>query len=96
MAAMRSSTARLPSANSITVLSAANSGFGIPANPGDRLRLTTTTVRDLSTSRIGMPAIGLDGSVRATGLTMSLAPMMSDTSVCANDGLMSSISRSLS
>ncbi len=68
----------------------------MPANPGDRLRFTTTTVRDLSTSRIGMPAIGLDGSVRATWLTMSLAQMMSYTSVCSKEGLMSFISRSLS
>ena len=43
-----------------------------------------------------MPAIGQDGSVLATGLTTSLAPMTIATSVCANVGLMSSISRSLS
>ena len=96
MAVMRSSTACFPSANNISVLSAAKSGLGMPAKPGERLRLTTTTVRDLSTSSIGIPAIGLDGSVRATGFTISLAPITSVTSVCSNDGLMESISRSLS
>jgi hypothetical protein len=66
-AAISSRIAFLPSAKYISVLSAAKSGLGMPAKPGLRLRLTTTTVRALSTSRIGMPAIGLVGSVRARG-----------------------------
>ena len=44
-AAMRSRIAFLPSPNIISVLSLAKSGLGMPANPGDKLRLTTITVR---------------------------------------------------
>ncbi len=57
-ALIRSKMAFFPSAKYMSVLSAANSGFGMPANPGERERLTTTTVRALSTSKMGMPAIG--------------------------------------
>ena len=82
----------MPSPKSMSVLSAAKSGFGIPAKPGDRLLLTTTQVRALSTSRIGIPAMGFPESSRATGFTTSLAPMTMATSVWAKDGLTSSIS----
>ena len=87
-----SSTACLPSPNSISVLSATNSGFGIPAKPGLSERLTTMTVPDSSTSRIGMPAIGEPASSRAEGFTTSLAPITIVTSVWANVGLTRSIS----
>ena len=43
-----------------------------------------------------MPEIGHVGSVRAAGLTTSLAPTTSTTSVVANCGLTSSISLSCS
>jgi hypothetical protein len=42
--------------------------------------MTTTQVRDLSTSMMGIPAMGELGSVRATGLTTSLAPITRATS----------------
>ena len=58
--------------------------------------MITTTTPLLSTSSIGIPAIGLDGSVRATGFTTSLAPSTMVTSVCSKVGLMSSISISFS
>src|SRR3972149_1840892 len=86
-AATRSTIAFLPSSKYISVLSAANSGFGMPAKPGDRLRLMTTTVRASPTLRIGIPAIGLLGSVLASGFTTSLAPITITTSVWANVGL---------
>lgn len=54
-AVVRSSTACLPSPNIINVLSMANKGLGSPAKPGDSERFTTTTVRALSTLRMGMP-----------------------------------------
>ena len=95
-AVTRSNTASFALPKNINELSAAKSGFGIPAKPGLRLRLITTTVRDLSTSRIGMPAIGPELSSRASGLTTSLAPMTNATSVCWNVALMRSISTSFS
>ena len=65
----------------------------MPANPGLRLRLTMTTERASSTLRIGMPAMGIEGSEsRANGLTTSLAPTTSTTSVCRKVGLIWSIS----
>lgn len=45
IAVTRSSTAFLPSAKYMTQLSAAKRGLGMPAKPGLRLRLITTTVR---------------------------------------------------
>src|ERR1017187_4434942 len=63
----------------------------MPAKPGFMERLITMTVRALSTSRIGMPYMGLDLSVRAAGLVTSFAPMTSATSHCPNSPLMSSI-----
>ncbi len=39
----------------IRLLSFSNSSFRIPANPGDRLRFTTKTVRASCTERIGIP-----------------------------------------
>jgi hypothetical protein len=39
-------------------------------------------LRAFQTSSTGMPAIGLFGSSWAAGLTMSLAPITSTTSVC--------------
>src|SRR5258708_2504506 len=50
----------------------------MPAKPAAMLRLMTITVRALSTSRMGMPKMGLEASVRAAGLVTSLAPMISD------------------
>ena len=44
----------------------------MPAKPGLMLRLMTMTVRALSTSRMGMPKMGLEESVRAAGLVTSL------------------------
>ena len=87
-----SRTAFLPSPNSIRGPSAANNGFGIPAKPGPRDRLITTTVLESSTFRTGMPAIGESGSVRASGFTTSLAPITIVTSVWANVGLTWSMS----
>ena len=55
----------------------------------------TMTVRALSTSRMGIPAITESGS-RAAGFTTSLAPTISTTSVVSNSALMSSRSSSLS
>ena len=52
----------------------------------------TTTVREASTSRIGIPAIGDPGSVRANGFTTSLAPITIVTSVWGNVGLIWSMS----
>jgi len=86
----------LPSEKNIKVLSCANRGLGIPAKPGLRLRLITTTVRHLSTSMMGMPAIGEVGSVLATGFTTSLAPITRATSTVSNMELISSISLSFS
>ncbi len=63
----------------------------MPANPGLRLRLITITTLLRSTSSIGIPAIGLEGSVRAAGLTTSLAPSTMVTSTCSKTGLMSSM-----
>src|SRR5688572_11982196 len=80
IALIRSTTAFLPSAKYISVLALANKGFGSPAKPGLRLRLITTTVRALSTSMIGMPAMAHVGSVRASGFTVSLAPSTIATS----------------
>ncbi len=51
---------------------------------------------DSSTLRIGIPWIGLDGSLRAAGLVTSFAPITSVTSVRANSPLISSISLSAS
>ena len=66
---------------------------GLPtAKPGDKLRLSTITVRAWSTSMVGMPAMGLPLGSRAIGFTMSFAPMTMTTSVSLNSGLMSSIS----
>jgi hypothetical protein len=45
----------LASPNSISVLSAKNSSFSMPAKPGFMLRLMTKTVLALSASIIGMP-----------------------------------------
>ena len=44
----------------------------------------------------GIPAIGLPGSSSALGLTVSLAPMTSTTSVSLRSSLISSISRTMS
>ena len=79
-AAMISRTAFFPSPKSINALSMAKSGLGMPANPGLRLRLITTTVLALSTLMMGMPARALVGSVQANGFTTSLAPMTKATS----------------
>ncbi len=54
------------------------------------------TVREWWTSRIGMPAMGLAGSLFAAGFTTSLAPNTIETSVALNSGLMSFISTSCS
>ena len=43
-----------------------------------------------------MPAMGLAGSVIALGFTMSLAPMISTTSVSGKSSLISSISKTMS
>ena len=43
-----------------------------------------------------MPAIGLVGSSAALGLTVSLAPMTSTTSVSGRSSLISSISSTMS
>ena len=51
-----SKTAFFPSPKSIKELSNENNGLGIPAKPGLRLRLITTTVLALSTSMIGHPS----------------------------------------
>ena len=58
----------------------------MPAKPGLRLRLTTMTVLARSTSRMGIPAMGLFLFWRASGLTTSLAPMTMATSTWPNDG----------
>ena len=73
-----------------------NSSFSIPANPDRRLRLMTITERALSTSRIGMPKIGLCRSWRAAGFTVSFAPITRTTSARSNSGLISSMSASRS
>ena len=62
------STAFFPSPKSISELSRAKSGFGMPAKPGLKLRLIFTTVLALSTLMIGIPAMALVGSVLASGL----------------------------
>ena len=69
------------------------SSLSIPAYPCPIERLITITLCAWSTSRIGMPDTGLPG-LRAAGLVTSLAPMTSATSVRANSGFTSSISRS--
>ncbi|MNC97735.1 hypothetical protein D3C83_154930 [compost metagenome] len=59
-------------------------------------RLSTMIRFALSAFRIGIPKIGLPGSVRAAGFTTSFAPITSATSARSNSGLMSSMSISLS
>ena len=44
------------------------------------LRFSTIVVLPFQTSSTGMPAIGLSGSSCADGLTMSFAPMTTETS----------------
>src|SRR5687768_13075191 len=66
-AATNACTAAFPSPKYIKQLSAANNGFGIPANPGLNDLFITITLRAFPTSRIGIPAIGDDGSVFASG-----------------------------
>src|SRR6266853_1197550 len=61
------------------------SGFSNPEKPLPLPRLSTTTDLALSTSIMGMPAIRLLGLSRASGLTTSLAPMTTATSV---DGIL--------
>ncbi|HEU4537103.1 MAG TPA: hypothetical protein VFS00_23440 [Polyangiaceae bacterium] len=55
-----------------------------------------TTLADFQTSSTGMPQMGDDSSSRALGLTMSLAPTMTVTSVLAKSSLISSISWTMS
>ena len=64
----------------------------MPAKPEFIDRLSTITDLDWSTLRIGIPAIGLDGSLRAAGLVTSFAPITIVTSVRPNSSLMSSMS----
>jgi len=58
--------------------------------------LNTITSLASHTRSTGMPAIGLDGSSAAAGLTVSLAPITSTTSVAARSSLISSISSTMS
>ena len=59
-------------------------------------RLMKSTVPAFSTSRMGMPKIGLLGSVLAAGLVTSLAPMTKATSAVENSLLISSSSNTSS
>src|SRR4051812_3902576 len=81
ISAIRSCSTFLASPNNIDVLGWKNRSFSMPAYPGFMLRLFTITFLASSTSRIGIPYIGEEGSVFAAGLTTSLAPRISTTSV---------------
>src|SRR5581483_851330 len=82
----------LASPYSMPVFGLKNKGFSKPEKPFPLPRFSTTTEWALSTSRMGMPAIGLCGLSRASGLTTSLAPITIATSVVGNSGLICSSS----
>ena len=68
----------------------------MPAYPGDKLLLTNKTDLHFSTSRTGIPNIGLLGSVLATGFVTSLAPITKATSELAKSLFISSNSKTSS
>src|ERR1039457_1050950 len=74
------------------VLGPKRSALSTPEKPGRMLRFRNTTLAALSTSRMGMPYMGLSGLSRAAGLTTSLAPTARAPSVLANSSLSWSIS----
>src|SRR5262252_8912999 len=76
----------------IPVFDLKKSGFSSPENPLPLPRLSTTTLCARSTSMMGIPAIGLFGLSRASGLTTSLAPITTATSVACISGLICSSS----
>ena len=94
--AASSPTTVLASPNTICVFSLKKSSFSMPAKPARMLRLTTKIEAALSTSRIGMPKMGLPVSWRAAGLTTSFAPSTRTTSVWGKSPLISSMSSSCS
>ncbi|MNV08081.1 hypothetical protein D3C71_985380 [compost metagenome] len=59
-------------------------------------RFITIEVLAFHTSSTGMPAMGLDGSSKALGFTISLAPITMATSASGKSALISSISITMS
>ena len=88
-------TVALASPKHIAEFSLKNSGFCTPAYPALMERLKITTWAASHTLSTGMPEIGEPGSF-AAGLTVSLAPITSTTSVSVKSSLISSISRTMS